>query len=88
MEVWRISNYVDLSGSGGVRAGGRWHSRGKRIVYLADHPASAVLEMLVHIDRDLLPATYRLLRVIVPETVTAEMVSGEGSPRTGGSIRP
>jgi RES domain-containing protein len=73
MEVWRISNYVDLSGSGGVRAGGRWHSRGKRIVYLADHPASAVLEMLVHMDRDLLPATYRLLRVIVPETIAAEM---------------
>lgn len=78
MEVWRISNYVDLSGSGGVRAGGRWHSRGKRIVYLADHPASAVLEMLVHMDRDLLPATYRLLRVIVPETLSREMVSAEG----------
>jgi RES domain-containing protein len=77
MEVWRISNYVDLSGSGGVRAGGRWHSRGKRIVYLADHPASAVLEMLVHMDRDLLPATYRLLRVIVPETIAAETVGAE-----------
>jgi RES domain-containing protein len=80
MEVWRISNYVDLSGSGGVRAGGRWHSRGKRIVYLADHPAGAVLEMLVHMDRDLLPATYRLLRVIVPETVTAEIVGAEALP--------
>jgi RES domain-containing protein len=78
MEVWRISNYVDLSGSGGVRAGGRWHSRGKRIVYLADHPASAVLEMLVHMDRDLLPATYRLLRIIVPETIVVEMVNAEG----------
>jgi RES domain-containing protein len=80
MEAWRISNYVDLSGSGGVRAGGRWHSRGKRIVYLADHPASAVLEMLVHTDRDLLPATYRLLRVIVPETVTAEIAGAEALP--------
>ena len=78
MEVWRISNYVELSGSGGVRAGGRWHSRGKRIVYLADHPASAVLEMLVHMDRDLFPATYRLLRVIVPETLAVEMVGVEG----------
>jgi RES domain-containing protein len=77
MEVWRISNYADLSGSGGVRAAGRWHSRGKRIVYLADHPASAVLEMLVHMDRDLLPATYRLLRIIVPETIAAEMVGAE-----------
>jgi RES domain-containing protein len=80
MEVWRISNYVELSGSGGVRAGGRWHSRGKPIVYLADHPASAVLEMLVHMDRDLLPATYRLLRVIIPETITAAIVGAEALP--------
>jgi RES domain-containing protein len=77
MEVWRISNYVDLSGSGGVRAAGRWHSRGKRVVYLADHPASALLEMLVHTDRDLLPATYRLLRIIVPEMMINEIVGAD-----------
>jgi RES domain-containing protein len=69
MEVWRISNYIDLSGTGGIRAAGRWHSRGQRIVYLADHPANALLEMLVHLDRDLIPATYRLLRVVIPEPV-------------------
>lgn len=69
MDVWRISNYVDLSGSGGIRAAGRWHSRGKRIVYLADHPANALLEMLVHLDRDIIPTTYRLLKVVVPEAV-------------------
>jgi RES domain-containing protein len=77
MEVWRISNYVELSGSGGVRAAGRWHSRGRRIVYLADHPASAVLEMLVHMDRDLFPASYRLLRVIVPETIAIDAVGAD-----------
>ena len=49
MELWRISNYADLSGAGdGLLAAGRWHTRGRRIVYLADHPASALLEMLVH----------------------------------------
>ncbi|AVT78400.1 hypothetical protein RPPS3_43380 [Rhodopseudomonas palustris] len=58
MELWRISNYADLTGTGGLRASGRWHSRGRRIVYLADHPSSAVLEMLVHMDREFLPATY------------------------------
>jgi RES domain-containing protein len=77
MELWRISNYADLSGAGGVRAGGRWHTRGRRIVYLADHPANALLEMLVHMDRDLLPATYRLLRVIVPETIATEAVDAD-----------
>jgi RES domain-containing protein len=77
MELWRISNYADLSGAGGVRAGGRWHTRGRRIVYPADHPANALLEMLVHVDRDLLPTTYRLLRVTVPETTAIEAVDAD-----------
>jgi RES domain-containing protein len=72
MELWRISNYPDLSGAGGLRAAGRWHSRGRHIVYLADHESSALLEMLVHLDRDLLPATYQLLRVSVPDDITLE----------------
>jgi RES domain-containing protein len=44
---------------------------------LADHPASALLEMLVHMDRDLLPASYRLLRVVVPETIVADRVGDD-----------
>jgi RES domain-containing protein len=74
MELWRISNYADLSGIGGVRAAGRWHSQGRRIVYLADHPSSALLEMLVHMDRDLIPPTYQLLRIILPSAVAIETV--------------
>jgi RES domain-containing protein len=74
MELWRISNYADLSGVGGVRAAGRWHSQGRRIVYLADHPSSALLEMLVHMDRDFIPSTYRLLRVVAPDDLAAEAV--------------
>lgn len=74
MELWRISNYADLSGIGGLRAAGRWHSQGKRIVYLADHPSSALLEMLVHMDRDLIPPTYQLLRIEIPSTLKIEAV--------------
>src|SRR6266702_5774158 len=74
MEIWRISNYADLSGIGGVRAAGRWHSQGRRIVYLADHPSSALLEMLVHMDRELIPPTYQLLRIDVPENIAIEIV--------------
>jgi len=81
MEIWRISNYADLSGIGGVRAAGRWHSQGMRIVDLADHPSSALLEMLVHMDRDLIPLTYQLLRIDIPpdmkiEAVTASDLAG------------
>lgn len=77
MELWRISNYADLSGIGGLRAAGRWHSRGRRIVYLADHPSSAMLEMLVHMDRDDIPRTYQLLRASVPEDIVVETVAAE-----------
>ena len=77
MELWRISNYVDLSGTGGLRAAGRWHSQGRRIVYLADHPSSALLEMLVHMNRDLIPATYQLLRIAAPDQIAVESVGSE-----------
>jgi len=75
MEIWRISNYADLSGIGGVRAAGRWHSQGMRIVDLADHPSSALLEMLVHMDRDLIPPTYQLLRIDIPPDMKIEAVT-------------
>jgi RES domain-containing protein len=77
MELWRISNYADLSGIGGLRAAGRWHSQGRRIVYLADHSSSALLEMLVHMDRDLMPATYQLLRIVVPADMAVETIDAE-----------
>ncbi|MBI5132237.1 MAG: RES family NAD+ phosphorylase [Rhodopseudomonas palustris] len=80
MELWRISNYADLSGIGGIRANGRWHWQGRQIVYLADHPASALLEMLVHLDRDLLPSSFQLLRIAVPDTIAIESVEEDTLP--------
>jgi RES domain-containing protein len=77
VELWRISNYADLSGIGGLRAAGRWHSQGRRIVYLADHESSALLEMLVHMDRDLIPATYQLLRIVAPDDIAIEAINAE-----------
>ncbi len=80
MDLWRISNYADLSGIGGVRAAGRWHSQGRRIVYLADHPSSALLEMLVHMDRDLIPPTYQLLRIVPPAGMAIETIGLDELP--------
>jgi len=47
--LWRISRHTDLAGLGGERADGRWHraAPGKRIVYLAEHPALSLIEALV-----------------------------------------
>ena len=52
MLLWRISNHLSLAGEGGLRASGRWYSRGRRIVYCAQSPAAALLEILVHFEID------------------------------------
>lgn len=70
MIVWRISNFADLTGKGGLLAPARWHNKGKPIVYAAGAPASALLEILVNLDLgdlDTLPDTYRLLTIEVPD---------------------
>lgn len=71
MRLWRISNFSDLSGEGGLRAAARWHSRGRRVVYLADHPSSALTEMLVHLEVDVedLPTHYQLLAVDISDEI-------------------
>ncbi len=72
MIVWRISNHLNLSGTGGLRAAARWHNAGAPIVYTANSPASALLEALVHLEiNDLmhLPDSYQLLRIDVPDSL-------------------
>lgn len=77
MFLWRISNHPSLTGDGGLRASGRWHSRGKRIVYCAETPAAALLEILVHLELELrdIPARYRLLKISVPDDARIGRVS-------------
>lgn len=67
MIAWRISHYADLKGRGGLYVGGRWHTAGNPIVYLADHAASAMLEMLVHSELPTLPPSFQLLKVELPD---------------------
>lgn len=72
MRLWRISNHADLTGTGGLLVDGRWHRRGRPIVYAADHPATALLETLVHLDRDHLPMRYQLMEIVgAPDEVPA-----------------
>jgi RES domain-containing protein len=82
VRLWRISNFVDLSGQGGLLGSGRWHSRGRRVVYLADHPAAALLEVLVHLEVDPteLPDAFQLLAVDVPNEVASEAIKETALP--------
>jgi RES domain-containing protein len=74
--LWRISNHGDLAGLGGEKTNGRWHTaaRGKRIVYLSEHPAVALIEALANMKGDpkLFPDTYQLIRTKVADSVSRE----------------
>jgi len=71
MVLWRISRHQDLSGMGGLRAGGRWHDRGQPVVYLSENPASALLEVCVHTATNDIPPEYTLLRIDGPDLTAA-----------------
>lgn len=83
MILWRIGNHLSLAGEGGLRASGRWHTRGRRIVYCTGSPAAALLEVLVHLEIDVrdLPARYRLLKLDAPDGLPVEHVAPKDLPR-------
>jgi RES domain-containing protein len=75
--IWRISNYADLSGQGGLRAAARWHHACRPIVYAASSPASVLLEVLVHLELGEpahLPNSYKLLQIDVPDNLAVTEV--------------
>lgn len=79
MRVWRLTRAVyaadPLSGQGAALAGNRWNSPGVRIAYASTSRPLAVLEMLVHVTRDTLPADPVLIPVEVPDGLVAEATS-------------
>jgi len=80
--LWRISNHLSLAGNGALRTPGRWHTRGRRVVYCAQTPAAALLEILVHFEIEIqdLPVRYRLLKIEVPGEVHVERVLPDHLP--------
>lgn len=67
MILWRISEHRALDGAGGLVVGGRWHSKGRRIVYTAESSALAMLEVLVHFGTGSIPPPFQLLEITVPD---------------------
>jgi RES domain-containing protein len=70
MVLWRISRHCDLEGIGGLGAAGRWHYAGHRIVYLAETPASALVEVCVHTSANDVPPEFTLLKIEGPDLDT------------------
>jgi RES domain-containing protein len=78
MILWRLTRrpHADLRGRGGELADGRWHTRGRPVVYAASTAALAALEVRVHLDLpfDLLPDDYVLMRIAGPDDVAVRTV--------------
>ncbi len=83
MTLWRISNHPLLDGGGGMKAGGRWHTKGRPIVYCAGSPAAALLEVLVHfeLEFDALPVRHQYLKIEAPDDLEVEEVPLESLAR-------
>lgn len=77
MKLWRITRARYLSeswsGAGGLHAPGRWHERGRPIVYAAEHPAICALEVLVHLDRTMIPDDLYLCEAEFPDELVTPL---------------
>ncbi|HEY6936528.1 MAG TPA: RES family NAD+ phosphorylase [Terriglobales bacterium] len=77
MLLWRISNHATLEGEGGLIASARWHTQGHPILYLAETPAGALVEVLVHLELDpaSLPRSYKLLKAEAPDDISMRAIN-------------
>lgn len=76
MILHRLSKckYVsDLSGEGGRLYGGRWHSKGTPVLYMASSKSLALLEVLVHLPITLLPDKFCMAVFDVPDNSIYEL---------------
>jgi RES domain-containing protein len=70
-----------FDGEGAFRFGGRWNSRGVRMVYMAGSLALAALEMLVHLDDDELLARYSFVAAQIPTALILPVTSYRVLPK-------
>jgi RES domain-containing protein len=67
LTAWRIFKTKHalhaFDGEGARRSGGRWNSKGNRMVYTAEHYSLAVLEILANLDRSSVLPSYSVCAV-------------------------
>lgn len=84
MILYRIANAAharDLSGIGARMYGARWNQKGTAALYTATSPALATVELLVHVDANLLPSDLRLVYIEVPDDASVTIVSVAALPK-------
>ncbi len=86
MHAYRLcrASYPPYDGEGAKHAGGRWNSKGSRVIYMSENRSLAVLEILVHLS-DVLPDKYVLGSAEIPEDAI-EPVSERELPRNWATL--
>jgi len=84
MRVWRICRlpYADeaFSGEGARRFGGRWNSRGVRMVYASTSLSLAAIELFVHLEPGQAPSDLVYLSATLPDGEPARTIQQDELP--------
>jgi RES domain-containing protein len=87
MRVYRLcrASYPPYDGEGARRAGGRWNSKGARVIYMSENRSLAVLEILMHLS-DVLPDKYGLGSADLPDDVSPEILTDKELPENWATL--
>lgn len=89
MRAFRLcrANYPAYDGEGARRVGGRWDSKGTRVLYMSENRSLAVLEILVHLSASL-PDRHVLGAADIPNEATLEMLDESRLPANWSTLDP
>ena len=89
MQAFRLCRgaYPAYDGEGAFRAGGRWNSKGTRVLYMSENRSLAVLEILVHLSASI-PNRYVLGSAVIPDNIALEILDERQLPASWSTLDP
>ena len=84
MVLYRIAKnaYIsDLSGTRPRLYGGRWNPKGMGVIYTSETRALAALELFVHLSRTVIPPSFSLATIEIPDTASIKKITVKDLPR-------
>ena len=91
MRLWRICREIHaagaFSGEGARLYGGRWNSRGVRVIYTSPSLSLAAVETFVHLEPNLRPDDLVSIEAELPDHVNTERIDLKSLPRKWYELR-